>query len=285
MTEPLIRNISDTARWAATFRAKETERSDALFHDPYAARLAGDRGLEIHSRMRDMDGRDTSWSWVMRTVLFDRAILNAVGEGFDTVLNLAAGLDARPYRLALPPALQWIEVDLPPILEEKARLLREEKPVCKLERVPLDLADTAARRKLFDRINANAVRVLVLTEGLLIYLAADGAEGLARDLAAEPTFRRWVLDISSPGLLEMIQKSWGKALDGAKSPLIFAPAEGPRFFERAGWTPVEMNSVLRAAARAKRLAFLFRLFALFPDPKDGKAGKRPWSAVCVMERA
>ncbi len=249
MTEPLIRNISDTAR------------------------------------MRDMDGRDTSWSWVARTVLFDRAILKTIGEGFDTVVNLAAGLDARPYRLALPPALQWIEVDLPPILEEKAELLRAEKPVCSLERVPLDLSDKAKRRKLFDRINANARRVLVLTEGLLIYLGADGAEALARDLAAEPTFRRWVLDITSPGLLEMIQKSWGKMLDGAKSPLLFSPAEGPRFFERAGWTPVEMNSVLRAAAQAKRLTFLFRLVALFPDPKDGKAGKRPWSAVCVMERA
>src|SRR6478672_2782051 len=103
MTEPLIRNISDTARWAATFRAIESERPDALFHDPYAGRLAGDRGKEIHGKMRDMDGRDTSWSWVMRTVLFDRAILQAIGEGFDTVVNLAAGLDARPYRLNLPP--------------------------------------------------------------------------------------------------------------------------------------------------------------------------------------
>lgn len=285
MTEPLIRNISDTARWAATFRAKETERSDALFHDPYAARLAGERGPEIHARMRDVDGRDTSWSWVMRTVLFDRAILQAIGEGFDTVVNLAAGLDARPYRLALPPTLQWIEVDLPPILDEKAGLLRGETPACKLERVPLDLADTAARRKLFDRINANARRTLVLTEGLLVYLGADGAEAFARDLASEPAFRRWVLDIMSPGLLEMVRKSWGKALHSAKSPLIFGPAEGPRFFERAGWRPVEVSSVLRAASQAKRLTLLMRFFAMFPDPKHGKAGKRPWSGVCVMERA
>ncbi|MGZ7031747.1 MAG: class I SAM-dependent methyltransferase, partial [Thermoanaerobaculia bacterium] len=184
MTEPLIRNISDTARWAATFRAIESDRPDALFRDPYAARLAGDRGREIHAMMRDMDGRDTSWSWVMRTVLFDRAILNAIGEGFDTVVNLAAGLDARPYRLPLPPTLHWIEVDLPPILEEKEQLLRNEKPVCRFERVPLDLADRSARQKLFDRINANANRTLVITEGLLVYLGADGAEALARDLAA-----------------------------------------------------------------------------------------------------
>ncbi|MGZ4779103.1 MAG: class I SAM-dependent methyltransferase, partial [Thermoanaerobaculia bacterium] len=170
------------------------------------------------------------------------------------------------------------------ILEEKEQLLRNEKPVCRFERVPLDLADRSARQKLFDRINANATSTLVITEGLLVYLGDDGAEALARDLAAESSFRRWVADVMSPGLLQMIQKSWGKHLDMAKSPLIFGPAEGPLFFERAGWSPVEIHSVLRAAAQAKRLPLLLRLFAFLPDPKDGKAGKQPWSATCVMER-
>ena len=49
------------------------------------------------------------------------------------VVNLAAGLDARPYRMDLPRALQWIEVDLPGILDHKEELLRDEKPVCQLD--------------------------------------------------------------------------------------------------------------------------------------------------------
>ena len=44
---PAVRNISDTARWVACFRALETQRPDALFRDPYAERLAGERGFEI----------------------------------------------------------------------------------------------------------------------------------------------------------------------------------------------------------------------------------------------
>src|SRR5947209_10178965 len=39
-----IRNISDTARWAAVYRARETERADAVFLDPLARKLAGERG-------------------------------------------------------------------------------------------------------------------------------------------------------------------------------------------------------------------------------------------------
>jgi len=46
-TELLIRNISDTARWAAIYRARESQRLDALFRDPFARRLAGERGEQI----------------------------------------------------------------------------------------------------------------------------------------------------------------------------------------------------------------------------------------------
>ena len=42
-----IRNVSDTALWVAIYRAMESERPDALFQDPYARRLGGERGQAI----------------------------------------------------------------------------------------------------------------------------------------------------------------------------------------------------------------------------------------------
>src|SRR5262245_28295114 len=104
-----IRNISDTAMWAARYRALETERPDALFRDPFARRLAGNRGEEIARRMPSRDR--FAWAWTMRTYLFDQFIARLIGQGADMVVNLAAGLDARPYRMALPATLKWIEVD------------------------------------------------------------------------------------------------------------------------------------------------------------------------------
>jgi methyltransferase (TIGR00027 family) len=114
-TKPLIRDISDTARWVAVYRARETERTDALFQDPYAARLAGDRGEEIALAMADR--QNAQWPFVIRTFLFDALISEHVAAGGDMVVNLAAGLDARPYRMDLPRPLRWVEVDLPEILD------------------------------------------------------------------------------------------------------------------------------------------------------------------------
>src|ERR1700737_4548586 len=159
-----LRNISDTARWVAYYRAMETERSDATFRDPYARKLAGQRGEEIVRTLRG--GKRGAWAMIVRTALFDELILKVLArEAVDAVLNLAAGLDTRPYRLPLASSLQWIEVDFPETIAYKEELLAGESPRCHLERVPLDLAAPEARRSLFTRINERASRVLVVAEG------------------------------------------------------------------------------------------------------------------------
>ena len=275
---PLIRNISDTARWVAVYRARESERPDAVFRDPWARRLAGARGDEIAASMPFME--KAAWAFVARTVLFDQFIEEQVRAGADMVVNLAAGLDARPYRMALPPSLKWVEADLPEILAHKEEVLGGEKPVCSLERVRLDLSDAPARRALFERLGKSARRALILAEGLLIYLSAEEVGGLARDLAAPACFRSWVVDIASPGLLKMIQKDTGPTLSAA---LKFAPPEGPDFFAPHGWKSVDVRSPLKTAARLNRLSFGMRLLSMLPA-SSGPQGSRPWSGVCLLEK-
>jgi methyltransferase (TIGR00027 family) len=281
MKEGAFRNISDTAIWAAIYRVRETERPDALFRDPFAKRLTGERGEQIAAAMKSQDKHE--WAWVMRTVLFDAFIAEQVGQGVDLVVNLAAGLDARPYRMPLPPALRWVEVDLPAILDYKEDILRGEKPVCALERVRLDLSDVSARRDLFRRLGEGAKRVLIITEGLLIYLTEEEVGSLAEDLAAPEGFRFWVAEIVSPGLLRLLQKEIGDTLEEARAPLKFGPAEGPAFFTRHGWRPAAVRSPLKEAARRKRLPLLLRLFAMLSD-SSGPHGNRPWSGICLLEK-
>lgn len=282
MTEPLIRNISDTARWAAVFRARETERPDALFRDPLAQRLAGDRGEQIASAMT-MHTKN-SWSWVMRTYVMDQYIERELAAGVDTILNLAAGLDARPYRMPVSPSLRWIEVDLPELLAYKAETLAGETPRCRLERIPMDLSDVAKRRALLEQIGATAKRVLVISEGLLVYLSPDDVGVLAKDLASQPTFRFWIFDIVSPGLLEMLRtQGGGEELARAGAPFKFAPPEGPDLFRRYGWRPLEVRSAFKEARRTRRLPWPLKIFGFFPE-SNGPQGKRPWSGLCLMER-
>src|SRR5260370_18364626 len=90
---PLIRNISDTALWVAVYRARETERPDAVFRDPLARRLAGERGERIARSMQF--GERHAWSYVARTWLVDQFIADQVRQRKNLVLSLASGLETR----------------------------------------------------------------------------------------------------------------------------------------------------------------------------------------------
>jgi methyltransferase (TIGR00027 family) len=281
MAENVIRNISDTALWVAVYRAMETERSDAVFRDPFARRLAGTRGEEIMRSIKP--SQQHAWSFIARTHLIDTFVQQEVASGADMVIDLAAGLDARPYRMDLPASLRWIEIDLPDILDYKAGILGNETPVCHLERIPLDLANAAARRTVFERLGRTSTRALIISEGLLVYLTAEEVCALGRELASQQSFRRWATDLTNPALLKMLQRQIGSRLDQAGAPLKFGPEEGPRFFERCGWKPLDVHGMLHAAAKLHRLSLLFRLFAMFPDTK-GEKPKAIWGGVVLLER-
>jgi methyltransferase (TIGR00027 family) len=277
----LIRNISDTALLAAVYRARENEHPNALFRDPFARRLAGERGREIAKSLAFSE--KNAWSWFTRTYVFDQFIVRCLEEGCDTVINLAAGLDARPYRLALPAGLKWIEVDLPEITDYKEELLRDEKPSCLLERVRLDLSDVTGRRELFQRLAKQSRQALIISEGLVLYLSPEEVGLLATDLAAHEQFRYWLLDITSPALLKMLIKKMGKAFDEASAPFKFAPADGPEFFSKFGWKPVAVRSLWHTAGALKRLPRMMSFF-YYLQKSEAFQPNRPWGGACLLER-
>jgi len=281
MPDRILANVSDTARWVAVYRAWETARPDALFSDRLAARLAGEQGRAI-ANLPPSQVRN-GWPTIVRTKLIDDLIMASVRDGCDCVVNLAAGLDTRPYRLPLPASLNWIEADLPEIIDEKIRLLAGEKPVCRLSQDKVDLADTGQRADFLDRTTRDANKVLAITEGLLIYLDEDAVRSISQDLAARQAIRWWILDIASPATLRMMQRSMGEQF--AVAPLRFAPIEGIGFFETFGWKALEIRSLLNEAIRFRRVPFFLRLFSLFPEPDPRNPGKRTrWSAVTRLER-
>src|SRR3954468_8602608 len=103
-----IEHVSDTARWVATYRAMETERPDAIFHDPFARRLAGEQGERIVRTMSR--GQSMAGTMIVRPAVMDEIILDVVRRHHvDLVLNLAAGLDARPWRMPVPATLRWVD--------------------------------------------------------------------------------------------------------------------------------------------------------------------------------
>lgn len=282
MTKPQgLTNVSDTALWVAVYRAMETERRDAVFKDPYADRLAGERGREIVRALPR--GRQSAWPMIVRTRAFDELIEGLLPR-VSCVVNMAAGLDARPYRLDLPRSLTWIEADLPGMIEYKQAKLAGETPRCALERHAVDLTDAAARKSFLDSVCARFERVLVITEGLLIYLTEEQVRSLAQDLAARPQLRWWLLDYATPTLRDFLKKRFGDALKQGNSEFKFFP-EGAEFFRPLGWKPAEVRYTNDEARRLKRempMAWTWRLVSkLMPAAKRERY--RTMSGYALLE--
>ncbi len=229
-----------------------------------------------------------SWPLVTRTAVMDEIILQRIRENdIDTVLDLAAGLDARPWRLPLPPALRWIDVDHADMLEYKNSILAGEKPGCRYEAIATDLADGFARRELFRLVGASSKRVLVITEGLLIYLQEAQVTNLARDLHDIPAMQLWLTDLASPGLLAMMEKNWAPRVRAGNAPFVFGPADAPAFFAALGWKELEYRSSFfegRRLGRTMKLGWLWELLNKLSPPAKQAAFRR-FSTIVVYQRA
>jgi methyltransferase, putative, TIGR00027 family len=263
----------------------ETDRPDAIFRDPFARELAGERGEQIVDAMKR--GRAMAWAMIVRTAVFDEIILDTISTyGIDTVINLAAGLDARAWRLPVSPSLRWIDVDLPGILDYKLDTLRDSRPVCEYEAVRLDLTDDAARKALFVRLGASSKTTLIVTEGLLIYLTPDQVANLATDLRAGESFRFWLIDLASPRLLKIMDRSWGKSVKEGNAPFQFAPPEGTDFFLKLGWRETQFRSVMEEAQRLNRemrMMWLWRFMGRFYTAKTREEFRR-MSGIVLLEK-
>jgi methyltransferase (TIGR00027 family) len=274
-----ITHVSDTARWTALHRATESARPDALFNDPLAARLAGEGGRAIVARA-PLTSRG-GWWLVARTKIIDDAIAGAIADGCDRVLNLAAGLDTRPYRLDLPSDFTWVEADFPELLAEKAELLSDQTPRCRLTRTAVDLADPTARSAFLNDALDGATKALVLTEGLSMYLDDSDMVALAGAFA-RTEIAWWMLDFAFPGLRKTMNKKMSGMLENA--PFKFAPANGLTFFEDLGWRVVEGESLMHAAQRLHRLPAFMRPVAWLSSPDLRHPGERTGSAIALLTR-
>lgn len=275
-----VRSVADTALWVAYFRALENERPDALFRDPYAKQLAGERGFHIANTLRD--GTAQEWIWVARTYLCDQFLSREIRQGTDLVLNLAAGLDTRPYRMDLPPSLKWVEVDLPDIISYKEEILGHEKPKCRLQRIALDLSDREARRRILTQLDLEGRKIAILAEGLLIYMTTEQVAELAQDLSEKEHFHSWVIDLASPMHLKFMQWTMGKQLGEGGAALQFAPPEGPEFFRPYGWETKDVQGLLKTAAQFKRAPE--GSTPSMEEPK-GPMGRLQWSGVCLFHKS
>jgi methyltransferase (TIGR00027 family) len=192
----ITESVGSTALGVAAARAAETESEHPLVKDPFARVFvdAAGKGMwsvmaspALSAELTDIDPDLRSRMRVMidfmavRTVFFDEFFLGAAGAGVRQVVILAAGLDARAWRLPWPDGTTVYELDQPKVLEFKSTTLQQHgaHPTCNLVTVPIDLRQdwpTALREAGFDASQPASWSA----EGLLRYLPAT-----AQDLLIE----------------------------------------------------------------------------------------------------
>lgn len=228
--------VADTGLLVAAMRARESEREDRLFSDPFAERLAGDRGRELLAGALASAGEQSTAQIIVRTRYWDEALLEAAAK-VNQVVIVAAGMDARGYRLPWPQGTVTYELDQPAVMAAKAELLADEQPRCRRVAVGVDLADdwpAAIRSAGLDPADPT----VWLLEGLLQYLDEAAVSALFDRIDAlsapgsillyEVVGQTLLESPAMAGLLESMAQQGAPWLFGTDEPELLA--------ERLGWS-------------------------------------------------
>jgi methyltransferase (TIGR00027 family) len=209
----ITESVGATALGVAAARAAETESENPLIQDPFARTFLEAAGETIWSLMAnpaksaelaDLEPDLRAHMQVMidfmavRTAFFDEYFLNAVASGLRQVVILAAGLDARAWRLPWPDKTEVYELDQAKVLEFKSTTLRNRgaQPTSNLVSVAIDLRQdwpAALQEAGFDASSPTVWSA----EGLLRYLPAQAQDLLLERIHALSPAGSW-LAVNAP---------------------------------------------------------------------------------------
>ena len=199
----LASSVGATATMVAAARAVASQQSNAIINDPFAAPLVRAVGLDFFRRLVDGDiapseiydggGKDLALetdSMAVRTRFFDDFFLNAARDGIRQSVILAAGLDARAYRLAWPLGSVVYEVDQPKVVEFKSATMSN-----------LGAAPTADRRTVSIDLREDWPAALLSSGFDVTHPTSWSAEGLLMYLPPEAQDRLFdnITELSAPG--------------------------------------------------------------------------------------
>jgi methyltransferase (TIGR00027 family) len=182
----LASSVGSTATMVAAQRVLSNR--EGLIYDPYAEPLVRAVGLDFFVRALDgeidLDDIDPRFNMrraaegmAVRTRHFDSLFTDAAAAGVRQAVILAAGLDARAYRLAWPAGTTIYELDQPEVIAFKGETMAQlgAEPAADRKPIAIDLREywpKALRDNGFDPTQPTAW----IAEGLLIYLPPEAQD-------------------------------------------------------------------------------------------------------------
>ncbi len=224
-----------TARWTAAARARESVREDRLFHDPWAAALAGKEGEE----WAEHRSTDSLIPMILRTRFFDDFLRRiADQQAIRQVVLMAAGLDTRAFRLTWPEQTRLFELDQPAVLTYKEQILRAAgaQPICERKTIAVDLTGPWTEALIKAGFDPQWPSVWLL-EGFLFYLPYESVTRILDEVTSLASPGSWIgFDIiNSATLTSPWTKPWVEMQARAGAPWIGTMEDPEGFLAMHGW--------------------------------------------------
>jgi methyltransferase (TIGR00027 family) len=257
-----ISHVSDTALMVAACRALEFNTPDGFVRDPFAARLAGERGMAM---LRALPQPEMMRFGIgVRSRFMDELVLEALAsEKISTILSLGCGLDTRAWRLQVPPELRWIEVDFADMLDYKNALMSAETPRCLREFISADVNDAAQRRTIY--LAVGPAPALMITEGFLMYLPAATVEALAAEAWQASGIAHWMSDIMTTSFMKAVNIDTPQSVRSMQAPDSLNGEQILESIGRQGWRTAARRSYITDMAFARER--VQRMFGDRPKPE------------------
>ncbi|WP_299409934.1 SAM-dependent methyltransferase [Acaryochloris sp. IP29b_bin.148] len=220
-------DVSFTAKIMAAGRAYETQRSDALFIDPFAEKLAGEEVVKHVIPRLEKDEKKGKPFTLVRTRFFDDFIINHA-QNIRQIVLLGAGMDTRALRMKWESGTHVYEIDQSNIMAYKESILKDIKPTCVQHSISADLKDSLWSELLFEQGYQSLEPSIWLLEGLLYYLNEVEVHNLLTTITNCSAKGSWFgADVINSVILngqDDWAKYWQSSCDDPES-----------FFEKYGW--------------------------------------------------
>jgi methyltransferase (TIGR00027 family) len=241
-------------------RAIESRSKDSILRDHAAAEALRRIDYNFGSLKMRLTAGDR-YLVVLRARQLDAWAADVLSRHPDaTVVQLGCGLDSRAFRLNLPPGARWFDVDFPDVIDLRRRLYPER------DRYRM-IGSSVTEPAWLEEIPTDRP-VLVIAEGVLMYLTEDDVRQLLRRLTDRFTSGSLIFDGVHPWI----------AWTSNRLP-------GPYGGFKMGWAIRDVRDVERLNPRLRHVAdtpvvadfelvpvrfyrVLYRLLSRFPAMRD-----------------
>ena len=205
--------------------------------DPYAADFMTPHGRAVYEGFKDLK-RPLSMVAARHRIIDERVRRALLVNPELLVVNIGAGFDSRPYRLS---GGDWIEVDGTAVVRWKNERLPVDKSPNRLRRVGMDFARETLAEKLAPFSTEG--EVLVLIEGVLMYLTEEEIGETLATLKRVFPKHRLVCDLMSKGFLDSYGAKLHARVEALGTTFRFRSEDPAAFVRGCGYAQVESVSI------------------------------------------